>query len=194
MSAGTQPAAAGFTLRLGQLVPEKMGVEAGSGEEGGNSDQAPGSPQKGTRGVPGWGLLPQRSPNTLAAFSIIPPGPWQRGAKSLQCARTGLGSGEAGGSQTGAMPALESEKPHGAEGPLLPGPRKQLYTVRYCARALQPLGTRDDHCHPRLTDDGRGSRSMTELLRPAAETGLPTARRPSLCLWLPAHAVSWAAR
>lgn len=41
---------------------------------------------------------------------LPPPGPWQRGAKSLQCARTGLGTGEAGVRQKGAMPALESRQ------------------------------------------------------------------------------------
>lgn len=33
-----------------------------------------------------------------------------------------------------------------------------------------------------------------ELLHTAAETGLPTARQPSLCVWLLVYAVSWAAR
>lgn len=50
--------ATSFSLCFGKLISEKMYVEAGSGEEGGNSDQAPGSPQKGTRGVPGRCLLP----------------------------------------------------------------------------------------------------------------------------------------
>lgn len=81
--------ATGFALCLGELIPEKMCMEAGSGEEAGNSDQAPGSPQIP---LPASALFPQALGEGVPSSSNMP----------------GLGWGP--GSQTGAVPALESRR------------------------------------------------------------------------------------